>query len=188
MMPVDLLNQCAPNVAPSTLTAVIQVESANHPLALHINGAKKTTLYPTSLPEAVEIANTAIKQGHSVDLGLMQVNSRSLSALGYSVTDMFNPCLNIHVGAMILSTDYQQAMTTKEAGVPALKAALSAYNTGNFSAGFLNGYVDKYAAFFSPSAPYPSFSFQPTQTTVVTTTESDPYAATTTVYKRSITI
>ena len=188
MMPVDFLNQCAPNVASSTLTAVINVESANHPLAVHINGAKKATLYPGSLSEAVTIANAAIKQGHSVDLGLMQINSRNLGSLGYSVADMFNPCLNIHAGARILSSDYKQAMITKEAGEPALKAALSAYNTGNFSSGFLNGYLDKYAVFFSSPAPKPSFSFQPTQTTVVTTAESNPYAATTTVYKRSITI
>ena len=137
---------CALNVAPATLAAVIQVESAGNPLALHVNGLPGHQPDPTTLEDAIDLAERYIRQGYSVDIGLMQVNSRNLAALGYSVAQALDPCTNIEAGARILTADYAAAVQSRGEGQAALQAALSAYNTGDFDRGFGNGYVARYFA------------------------------------------
>jgi type IV secretion system protein VirB1 len=135
---------CAVNVAPATLEAVIRVESGGDPLALNVNRLAGPQPYPATLPDAVRLAERYIHQGYSVDLGLMQVNSRNLAALGYSIAQVLDPCINIQGGARILTADYAEAARSRGEGQAALQAALSAYNTGSFYQGFENGYVAKY--------------------------------------------
>jgi type IV secretion system protein VirB1 len=98
--------------------------------------------------EAVQTAVRFIVRGYSVDLGLMQVNSRNLPKLGLSVTQVFDPCNNIRTGASILTAAYAAAARIQGDGQPALRAALSAYNTGDFYRGQVNGYV---AGYYRPS-------------------------------------
>jgi type IV secretion system protein VirB1 len=135
---------CAANVAPVTLAAVIRVESGGNPLALHVNGLVGPQPHPTTVADAVNLAERAIRLGYTVDLGLMQVNSRNLAALGYSIRQVLDPCTNIRGGASILTADYAEATRSRGEGQAALEAALSAYNTGDFDRGFSNGYVSKY--------------------------------------------
>ena len=93
------------------------------------------------------MAYAAIEAGHSVDLGYMQVNSRNLPALGVSVEEMLSDgCKNIAAGAQILTAFYASALPKFGSEQAALRGALSAYNTGNFNQGFLNGYVARYGA------------------------------------------
>jgi type IV secretion system protein VirB1 len=139
-----LLLACAANVAPVTLEAVIRVESRGNQLALHVNGLKVQPSPPASVPEAVGIAESYMRRGFSVDVGLMQINSHNLAALGMTVERALDPCANIRGGAEILTADYAEAARRQGEGQPALRAALSAYNTGDFSRGFRNGYVARY--------------------------------------------
>jgi type IV secretion system protein VirB1 len=75
----------------------------------------------------------------------MQVNSRNLAELGYTIEQVLDdPCANIRAGAAVLSADYAAAVRTHGEGQAALQAALSAYNTGDFYSGFANGYVARY--------------------------------------------
>jgi phage/plasmid primase-like uncharacterized protein len=104
-----VLLACAANVAPITLAAVIRVESAGNPLALHVNSSVGPQPHPMTLADAVNLAERAIRLGYSVDLGLMQVNSRNLAALGYSIRQALDPCTNIRGGARILTADYAEA-------------------------------------------------------------------------------
>ena len=90
------------------------------------------------------MAERYIARGYSVDIGLMQVNSRNLAALGVTVEQVLDPCRNIHAAATILTADYAAAARTRGDGQAALQAALSAYNTGDFYRGFANGYVARY--------------------------------------------
>ncbi|MDD2862683.1 MAG: lytic transglycosylase domain-containing protein [Acidiphilium sp.] len=133
---------CAPFIAPTTLAAVIQVESGGDPLALNVNGIGR--FKPTSRADAEAIAKHFIARGRRVDIGLMQVDSTNLTGMGYSVNAMLDPCTNIQAGAKILSEDYQTALSAGQHGQQALAAALSAYNTGSLTAGFQNGYVARY--------------------------------------------
>jgi type IV secretion system protein VirB1 len=143
MIPVALL-ACAANVAPATLEAVITVESGGDPLAINVNGVREQPGPPASAAEAAKIAEGYILRGYSVDLGLMQVNSRNLAALGMTIERVLDPCANIQAGATILTADYVQAARSRGEGQSALQAALSAYNTGSFYRGFANGYVARY--------------------------------------------
>src|SRR5690242_9398827 len=135
---------CALNVAPATLEAVISVESGGNPLALNVNHLEGPQPHASTPDEAAKLARQYIAAGYSVDIGLMQINSWNLAALGDTVEQALDPCTNIRGGAIILTADYVKASQRFTPGQPALQAALSAYNTGTFRRGFENGYVAKY--------------------------------------------
>jgi type IV secretion system protein VirB1 len=145
---IELILACAPNVAPSTIQEIIRVESAGNPLAININTRNGVKLRPTikiTTPQhAIAVTYAAIALGHTVDMGYMQVNSANLKKLGYTVEDMFDTCKNLKAGAAILSAAYTAALPRHKNEQAALRAALSAYNTGNFTSGFGNGYVMRY--------------------------------------------
>lgn len=135
--------QCAPQVAAVTMTAIVRVESGGNPLAININGPKSLARQPQSREEAISWASWLVKHGHSVDMGLTQVNSGNLKRLGVTVEQMFDPCANLSAGARILTEFYGNAAHQYGEGQPALQAAISAYNTGNHQKGINNGYVAK---------------------------------------------
>jgi type IV secretion system protein VirB1 len=143
MIPPAML-ACAPNVAPITLQAIAQVESGDNPLAIHVNGAHVQPLPASNAQHAALTAESYIARGYSVDIGLMQVNSRALAALGVTIEQVLDPCSNIRAAATILTADYVAAVRGRGEGQSALQAALSAYNTGDFYRGFANGYVARY--------------------------------------------
>jgi type IV secretion system protein VirB1 len=142
--PLDMIQQYAPDVAPQTIVAIIQVESGGNQYGIGINGPVRTHTRPKSAKEAAAEARRWISRGYSVDVGLMQINSRNLQRLGITIEQAFDPAINIQVGAKILVGNYRQAIKFYGPGQNALKAALSAYNTGNYVNGFKNGYVAKY--------------------------------------------
>jgi len=147
MMPsLDMMHQCAPNVAPETIAAIIQVESGGNAFALGVNGPVKRLARPINVQEAARQARYYMSLGYSVDLGLMQINSNNLAGLGYTVESILDPCNNLRAGSRILSRGYAGATKRFGPGQDALRAALSAYNTGNYERGFQNGYVAKYYA------------------------------------------
>ena len=140
-----LVQTCAPNVGPTTMHAIIRTESGGNPWALGDNTAALPRK-PATKAEAVAMAKALIALGHSVDMGLGQVNSKNLPALGLTVDQVFEPCTNLRASAAILESGYRRAVTVHGPGQPALLAALSTYNTGNLTAGFANGYVQRVAA------------------------------------------
>jgi type IV secretion system protein VirB1 len=136
-----LIQQCAPTVAPATIQAIIRAESGFNPLALHVNGNVRLRYPPSTVAEAVTWSDWLIKRGYSVDMGLMQINSRNLASLNLTPEGTFDPCQNIRAGAALLTAHYGRAAQNVGAGTGALLQAISAYNTGNFHGGFSNGYV-----------------------------------------------
>lgn len=134
---------CAANIAPATLDAVIAVESGGDPLAIFDNTTRRIW-HPHDQDEAIARARRLIAAGHVIDLGLMQVDSVNLPALGLSVAQVFDPCTNIRAGGEILTRDYAYAVRLLGPGQAALKIALSLYNTGDAHRGFKNGYVARY--------------------------------------------
>jgi type IV secretion system protein VirB1 len=182
---------CALNVAPATLEAVIGVESGGNPLALNVNHLAGRQPHASTPDEAAKLARQYIAAGYSVDIGLMQINSRNLSGLGYTVEQALDPCTNIRGGATILTADYVQASQRFAPGQPALQAALSAYNTGTFRRGFENGYVARY--YDRPTIPSTTLIAPIAATTTITPVASaqataiNPYTADITVYQREAT-
>lgn len=183
------LYACAPHVAPATLASIIRVESSGNPIAINVNTIRGRPRYPVpriqSAAHGATVARHAISQGYNVDLGLMQVNSRNLPNLGYSVEQMLSDqCLNIKAGAQILTDNYARAARERGHGQDALLAALSAYNTGNFQNGFRNGYIARY---FSGS----SVSFRSVQASTAAPQEEgppppNPFTSDISVYTREV--
>lgn len=140
---IALAQQCAPLVAPQTMAAIVKTESAFRPLAIGVNKAGRLARQPKTVEEAVVTAKWLIDNGYNIDLGLGQVNSANLRKTGLTVNDAFDPCKNLAASAMILQGNYENASRRIVGKQAALHAAISAYNTGNFTAGFSNGYVQR---------------------------------------------
>jgi len=136
-----LAARCAPRVALSTLAAVARTESGFEPLMIHDNTTGLSSL-AGSRARAIRIAQAALQAGHSVDLGIMQINSANLAPYGLTVSAAFTACRSMAVGAAILSQAYAGGDTHK-AQQAALRIAISRYNTGNAQDGFVNGYVHR---------------------------------------------
>ena len=116
-----MMEQCAPQVAPVTLAAIVQQESGGNPLALHDNTSGKGYA-PATVAEAARLARELIAQGHSVDIGLAQINSRNLPRLGLGVDQVLDPCANLRAAQTVLMEGWMRSGD--------LRATLSAYNTG----------------------------------------------------------
>lgn len=141
---LSLSQQCAPSIAPATMLSVVKVESGFNPLAINVNGAADPPP-PKDRSEAIRMAEGLIRQGHSVDLGLGQINSRNLGWLGLSVAEAFDPCRNLAAAAKVLEQGFVGAARSAPQQ-QALRMAFSAYNTGDYARGFRNGYVAKVEA------------------------------------------
>jgi type IV secretion system protein VirB1 len=139
---VALAAQCSPTVAPDTLLAIAGQESELHVYLVHDN-TTDIRFEAETVPEAVAKSRSLLARGHSLDLGLMQINSRNLGWLGVSLEDVFEPCTNVAAGGKVLERAYRDALAAGASGAPALKMALSAYNTGDALAGVANGYVQQ---------------------------------------------
>lgn len=139
-----LASQCAPNVAPQTVRAIVQTESGGRPFAVNVNGAAQPSA-PTSAASAITTAQRYIAAGYSVDLGLGQINSRNMRWLGLTWDTVFDPCTNIAALGAVLTSNYTSAKSGRDPQT-ALRVALSMYNTGSQTRGFHNGYVAKVVA------------------------------------------
>jgi type IV secretion system protein VirB1 len=135
--------ECAPWVAPPTKAAIVKTESQFYPLAININAGARLERQPASKAEAVVTAKWLIANNYNIDLGLGQVNSANLAKTNLSVEDAFDACKNIAAAATILQWNYASASKKISGEQAALHAAISAYNTGSFTKGFSNGYVQK---------------------------------------------
>lgn len=159
-----LIDQCAEGIPPQVAAAIIQAESQGNPYAIHINvkDGEPRPLFaqPGTQREAVETAKRLSTAGYSIDVGLMQVNAANLQRFGVSFSEAFDPCVNIQAGAKVFADYARQVETLAHWTTPAgkLRAALSAYNTGSFTAGLKNGYVGRVMAALNGDA---SFALRP---------------------------
>lgn len=163
-----LANRCAPEVAPGTLAAIAGAESGFNTLAIHDNTTRQS-MAALDTPGAVATATALIAAGHSVDLGLMQIDSANLGRLGLTVATAFDACSSVRAAGTVLSGDYQPDGAGRQA---ALLAALSRYNTGTAWLGFQNGYVGRVVA----AAKYVVPEIDPTDSVAPATSPAAPGA------------
>jgi type IV secretion system protein VirB1 len=120
----------APGVAPDTMVTFAQLESGLDPLAVHDNSSART-YHPDSPREAVALAERLIlSTGHSVDLGLLQVNFQGPTRGDLSIQEAFNPGSSMRTGAAILMEAYEACQQPGRSQEAALKCAASRYNSG----------------------------------------------------------
>jgi type IV secretion system protein VirB1 len=135
------LQACASAVAPDTMRAIISVESRGYIYAINDNTAHATycvpgtAVFPCNGSQAAALAEKAVRLGHSVDVGIAQVNSGNFRTYGVSATKMLDPCENLRIGGKILTSAYQQSTAHFADERTALWHAIMAYNTGSLYAG-----------------------------------------------------
>ena len=132
---IYLITKCSPMVHWETMAAMVQVESRGHVFAIHDN-TSGAAHFPKNVDDAVALSESLIARQHSVDIGIVQINSRNLGLVKMSVRELFDPCKNLYASQTILLDNYQRALGAGlPYGQPALQAALAAYNTGSMIKG-----------------------------------------------------
>ncbi|MGC2634203.1 MAG: lytic transglycosylase domain-containing protein [Candidatus Cybelea sp.] len=129
-----LIRHCAPAVAPSTMAAIVQVESGGDPFAIGDNTARRS-YYPRDRATAERLARRLLSAGHLLDVGIAQIDSMNFAGFGVTAHSIFDPCTNLNVGARILSGDYTFAAQRYGDGQVALRHAIGMYNTGRLNGG-----------------------------------------------------
>jgi type IV secretion system protein VirB1 len=125
-----LAHLCAPTVAPNTMLAIIQVESGGNPWAID-DDTTHHSYGPHSYEEARALADELFAEGHNLDIGLAQVNTDNLPRYGVSVDRAFDPCLNVTLGADIISRAYRASRAIYGPTRTALYHAFEIYNSGH---------------------------------------------------------
>ena len=128
-----LAAECAPWVATQTMAAIVRTESKFNPLAINVNAKVRLERQPSTKAEAIQTAKWLLANNYNIDMGLGQVNSNNMRKTNLSVEDAFDPCKNIAAAAKILQSNYVSASKRKSSEQQALRAALSAYNTGSYT-------------------------------------------------------
>ena len=131
-----LIAHCAPNVAPATMMAIVEVESGGNSLAIGDNTAGRS-YYPRDRASAESLARRLLEAGHSIDAGIAQIDSMNFAGFGVTVHSIFDPCTNLGIGARILGDDYKFAALRYRDAQVALRRAIGMYNTGRLNGGAL---------------------------------------------------
>lgn len=144
-MPLDFLalaQQCAPQISPITMAAIVRTESDFNPYAIGVVHGRLLR-QPANAVEATATARALETGGWSFSVGLAQVNRTNWSAHGLTEQNAFEPCRNLTAGAAILQGCFASAHRVRSDAQDALRASLSCYASGDFSMGYRVGYVQR---------------------------------------------
>lgn len=146
-----LIATCAPLVHPTTLRAVIQVESGgnayavsiNHPQSLRDHGIDPpTVIQPHSARTAQELTRSLLAHGFGVSVGLAQINVDQLSREQIDIAGLFDPCINLAVAQrVLLDCNANQSRRIALSNRQRLNRTLVCYNTGDYIASPRSHYV-----------------------------------------------
>ncbi|EMJ2323781.1 lytic transglycosylase domain-containing protein [Salmonella enterica] len=130
-----LFLQCAPDIAPETLNAIVSVESARKPYVV-ANVTDGTSHYFNDKEKAVTFLNKLEHDKKNYSAGIMQVNSANFKSLHLNNDTVFDPCSNIRAGAVILKDCWERAISANPDEQKALRDTMSCYYSGNFTRGY----------------------------------------------------
>ncbi|HEY1656028.1 MAG TPA: lytic transglycosylase domain-containing protein [Candidatus Tumulicola sp.] len=129
-----LIQRCAPQVAPNTMAAIVRVESGGNPFAIGDNTTRRS-YYPSNRASAETLAQRLLKAGHSIDLGVAQIDSVNFARFGVDIHSIFDACTNLNIGARIVASDHVLAEHYYGNGQVAVRHAIGMYNSGQLNAG-----------------------------------------------------
>ncbi|MEM5295631.1 lytic transglycosylase domain-containing protein [Burkholderia sp. JPY481] len=145
-----LAQQCAPQIAPVTMAAIVHTESGFNPYAIGVVHGRLLR-QPSNAAEAMATVRALEATSWNFSVGLAQVNRANWRAYGLTAGNAFEPCRNLAAGAAILQgcfvaarnrQGYADADSQSDLQT-ALRASLSCYVSGNFSTGYRTGYVQR---------------------------------------------
>jgi len=148
-----LLDQCAPQVSPVLMQALVRTESAWQPLAIGMDRAQGVVKQPSSVEEAVATAKSLAAAGRKFSVGLAQIHVSNVALYGMSWEQAFDACQNLGVGQKILWNFYHRASASGYSGVAAIWAALRGYNSGGVDRSISDDYASRIFAYMSSAAP-----------------------------------
>lgn len=146
-MPVaflDLAQTCAPYVSSETLAGVVSLESRFAPFNIRINSGTPLKRQPATKSEAIEVATSLAAKRHDIQMGLGGIGLEELQRLNLSISDAFDPCLNVQATARLLDGYYRLAV--KEGAEPARATQVmlqSYYGRDNPTVGAMVSYDDQ---------------------------------------------
>ena len=114
---------CAPGIDVKDLTALAQTESRFDTLAIGDNTDRRSYSPPTEA-DAATLVRKLLAEGHSLDVGLTQINTDNFQWLRLTPETAFDPCESLRAAKAHLQS-------------------FSVYNTGDKRRGFRNGYVQR---------------------------------------------
>lgn len=124
---VDLAQNCAPVVEVRTLAAVISLESGFKPFAIRVNSGPPLEHQPASKAEAIERATSLVAGRQDLQIGLGGIGMEELRKLKLSISDAFDPCLNLKATATLLDSYYRLALHAGADAMQAEKVMLQSY-------------------------------------------------------------
>ncbi|MFW8586706.1 lytic transglycosylase domain-containing protein [Rhizobium beringeri] len=124
---MDLAQSCAPMVDVRTLAAVVSLESGFSPFAIRINSGPPLERQPASKAEAIEITTALVADRQDIQIGLGGVGEAELRRLKLSISDAFDPCLNLKATATLLDGYYRLALRAGADAKQAEKVMLQSY-------------------------------------------------------------
>jgi type IV secretion system protein VirB1 len=136
----SLAQRCAPEVATEAIVPLVVTESGGDALAVNINRGPRVRA--GSIAEGAATVRRYMMAGYTVDVGLAQINSANFARLGVTVEQAFEPCTNLRLASAVLQDGYARA-SRHYAGLDAISATYSLYNTGTLTRGLGNGYVGR---------------------------------------------
>ncbi|MFT4435991.1 lytic transglycosylase domain-containing protein [Caballeronia sp. 15715] len=143
---VTLAQQCARQVSPVTMAAIVRTESGFNPYAIGVVRGRLAR-QPASLDEAVATVHALAAGGWNFSVGFAQVNRGNWHTYRLNERSAFDPCRNLAAGAAILQGCFELARhartDTPSDSQSVLFASLSCYASGNFSTGYRTGYVQR---------------------------------------------
>lgn len=148
-----LLEQCAPQVAPVLMQALVRTESAWQPLAIGMDKAQGTVRQPATLAEAIATAKELAAAGRKFSVGLAQIHVSNVALYGLTWEQAFDTCQNLAGGQKILWNFYHRASASGYTGVAAIWAALRGYNSGSVDRAVSDEYANRIFAYMSSAPP-----------------------------------
>ena len=141
-LPPDLA-QCAPQVSPVLMQALVRTESAWNPYAIGPDAGQRAIAQPQTLDEAVKTVKQLQAAGAKFSVGLAQIHISNVTGRGMTWEQAFNPCSNLRMGQTILFEYYGKAIKEGYSGADAVWAALRGYNSGGVNRTVSDKYAEK---------------------------------------------
>lgn len=159
---IALAIACAPDVHVDTASALVRAESGFNPWAIGVVGGALLR-QPRTRAEALATARALRAGGWNFSVGLGQINIANFDRLGLTLETAFDACTNLKAMQTVLAACYGAATAIGDAAPPrpttqqaVLRRALSCYYSGNFTTGFLHGYVSRVLASAARARTAPS--------------------------------
>lgn len=129
-----LAMQCAPDIAPDTISRIVKTESGFNPWAIGVVGTPLKR-QPRTKEEALNAIKMLDSKNANFSIGLAQINRQYFDVK--DAESVFVPCTNIKMGADILKDCYSRALKNGDSEQQALRKSFSCYYSGNYTRGFV---------------------------------------------------